>query len=119
MSNELHIQSGKDISSQIYEYYRNKILYGEYKPGEKLPSYKSLSEKYVVSYAPIKSAYQALEREGLIRLTFKGSIVNEQTKTVKDNIASTLDEMLQTALNFGAEKNDIAAAIEFIVKKYC
>lgn len=119
MSSELHIQSGKELSPQIYEFYRNKILYGDYKPGDKLPSYKSLSEKYAVSYAPIKSAYQALEREGFIRLSTKGSIVNEQPKAVKENIASTLDEMLQTALNFGAAKEDIIEAIEFIMEKYC
>ena len=116
---ELHIQSGKDLSHQIYEFYRNKICFGDYKPGDRLPSYKSLSEKYAISYSPIKAAYQALEREGFIRLTIKGSIVVEQPKTVKENIASKLDEMLQTALDFGAAKEDIVEAIDFIMEKYC
>ena len=105
---ELHIQSGKDLSPQIYEFYRNKICFGDYKPGDRLPSYKSLSEKYAISYSPIKAAYQALEREGFIRLSIKGSIV-----------ASKLDEMLQTALDFGAAKEDIVEAIDFIMEKYC
>ena len=116
---ELHIQSGKDLSPQIYEFYRNKICFGDYKPGDRLPSYKSLSEKYAISYSPIKAAYQALEREGFIRLTIKGSIVVEQPKTVKENIASKLDEMLQTALDFGEAKEDIVEAIDFIMEKYC
>lgn len=101
---ELHIQSGKDLSPQIYEFYRNKICFGDYKPGDRLPSYKSLSEKYAISYSPIKAAYQALEREGFIRLTIKGSIVVEQPKTVKENIASKLDEMLQTALDLAQQR---------------
>ena len=79
----------------------------------------TLSEKYAISYSPIKAAYQALEREGFIRLTIKGSIVVEQPKTVKENIASKLDEMLQTALDFGAAKEDIVEAIDFIMEKYC
>lgn len=78
-----------------------------------------VSEKYAISYSPIKAAYQALEREGFIRLTIKGSIVVEQPKTVKENIASKLDEMLQTALDFGAAKEDIVEAIDFIMEKYC
>lgn len=119
MNCELNLQPGKDISPQIYEYYRNKICFGNYKPGDRLPSYRFLSEKYAISYSPIKSAYQALEREGLIRLSIKGSIVVEQTKTVKENIASKLEETIQKALGFGAAKEDIVDAIELIMEKYC
>ena len=43
----------------------------------------------------------------------------EQPKTVKENIASKLDEILQTALDFGAAKEDIVEAIDFIMEKYC
>jgi GntR family transcriptional regulator len=119
MNSELHIKPGKDLAPQIYEFYRNKICFGDYKPGDKLPSYKSLAEKYAVSYSPIKTAYQSLEREGYIHLSTKGSIVIEQQKTVKENIASKLDEILQTALDFGAAKEDIVEAIDFIMEKYC
>ena len=49
MNSELHIKPGKDLAPQIYEFYRNKICFGDYKPGDKLPSYKSLAEKYAVS----------------------------------------------------------------------
>ena len=80
---------------------------------------KSLAEKYAVSYSPIKTAYQSLEREGYIHLSTKGSIVIEQPKTVKENIASKLDEILQTALDFGAAKEDIVEAIDFIMENYC
>ena len=110
MNSELHIKPGKDLAPQIYEFYRNKICFGEY---------KSLAEKYAVSYSPIKTAYQSLEREGYIHLSTKGSIVIEQPKTVKENIASKLDEILQTALDFGAAKEDIVEAIDFIMEKYC
>lgn len=78
-----------------------------------------LRKKYAVSYSPIKTAYQSLEREGYIHLSTKVSIVIEQPKTVKENIASKLDEMLQTALDFGAAKEDIVEAIDFIMEKYC
>lgn len=40
----------------------------------------------------------------------------EQPKTVKENIASKLDEILQTALDFGAAKEDIVEAIDFIME---
>lgn len=83
MNSELHIKPGKDLAPQIYEFYRNKICFGDYKPGDKLPSYKSLAEKYAVSYSPIKTAYQSLEREGYIHLSTKGSIVIEQQKRLR------------------------------------
>ena len=110
---------GKDLAPQIYEFYRNKICFGDYKPGDKLPSYKSLAEKYAGSYSPIKTAYQSLEREGYIHLSTKGSIVFLQPISVKEIIASLLVEIVQTARVCGASKEDIVEAIDFIMEKYC
>lgn len=119
MENELHLQHGKDLYPQFYDYYRNKIRFGDYKPGDKLPSYKALSDKYAVSLTTIKTAYQKLEREGYIRLTSKGSFVVERSSTPADSVSDSLDEAIQNALRFGATKKDISEAIENIIEKYC
>lgn len=119
MENELHLQQGKDLFPQFYDYYRNKICFGNYQPGDKLPTYKALSEKYSVSLTTIKKAYQLLEQDGYIKLTNKGSFVLEQSNTVIDTITEYIDKDIQTALHFGASRHEISQAIEHIFDKYC
>ncbi len=54
---ELHITQGETMYEQIYHFYADKIAYGEYKPGDKLPTYKLLSDKFSVSISTVKRAY--------------------------------------------------------------
>lgn len=119
MENELHLELGKDLYPQIYNYYKNKILYGEYKAGDKLPTYSAMCNRYAVSLTTVKKAYQRLEREGYISLSLKGSFVRERGETVAEAIAHSLDNDIENALTYGAAKEDISAAIESILEKYC
>lgn len=57
---------------------RNKILNGELRPGEKLPSERDLSNRFGVSTITIRTALSHLERDGLIlRKPGKGTFVRE------------------------------------------
>ncbi len=50
------------IASEI----RAKIVAGELKPGDRLPSISQLQKQYEVSAQPVKSALLVLQTEGLV-----------------------------------------------------
>lgn len=51
---------------QIYTAISDRILSGELKPGEELPSIRQLAADTTVSVITVKRAYQQLEAEGFI-----------------------------------------------------
>ena len=51
---------------EIYEYYKNLILLGRMKPGEKLPSIRRCALERQVSKTTIESSYMQLAAEGYI-----------------------------------------------------
>lgn len=54
------------IFKQLANYLKNKILSGELKPGERLPSIRVLSKAIQLSLDTVKAAYTDLSEEGLI-----------------------------------------------------
>ena len=51
----------------IYLDVKNKILQGDFKAGEKLPSKRIMADKMGCSIVTVESAYAMLEEEGYIR----------------------------------------------------
>lgn len=69
------------LYEQIYEEMKEAIRSGAFKPGDKLPSEKELSERYSVSRITSKKALEMLAEEGqIIRMAGKGSFVAENTE---------------------------------------
>ena len=56
----------KFLYDKIYEIIKNKIIKGEIKEGERLPSIRNLSKDINVSINTIKKVYYKLEEEGYI-----------------------------------------------------
>jgi GntR family transcriptional regulator len=56
----------KPIHIQIGNYLRKSIESGEYKPGDRLPTEKDLTEKFNTSKSPVRQALDTLRFEGLI-----------------------------------------------------
>ncbi len=52
---------------EIYELYRNDILKGVYKKGDKLPSKRVAADRHSVSTITIERAYELLDEEGYVR----------------------------------------------------
>lgn len=75
----------KTVTEYAYEHIKNKILAGEYQPGEKLTE-GNLADELEVSRTPIRDAIQRLASEGLIVATpHKGYTVTKMSrKDVKD-----------------------------------
>ena len=64
----LNPSSGIPIYLQIVEQLRHSIEIGALVEGDQLPAIRTLAEELVVSPNTVVKAYDALEREGLIRL---------------------------------------------------
>ncbi|HHY42051.1 MAG TPA: GntR family transcriptional regulator [Thermoanaerobacterales bacterium] len=56
----------RPLYEQIYESIKSKILKGELKPGDALPSIRQLAQDLKISVITIKRAYLELEQEKLI-----------------------------------------------------
>jgi GntR family transcriptional regulator/MocR family aminotransferase len=65
--------SGKiPMYRQLYEWFRRAILAGQLRPGQRVPSTRSLAAELKVSRIPISSAYEQLHAEGYFE-TFVGA----------------------------------------------
>ena len=61
---------------QIMEQIRQRVVLGEWKPGEQIPSIRAMAIALQISVITVKRAYLELEREGVIVTQHgKGSIV--------------------------------------------
>ena len=72
------------VSGAIYEQIRNKILNGELKPNDRLPSERTLINIFQRSRPTIREALRMLERSGLIE-TIPGSggaVIKEVTSSI-------------------------------------
>jgi GntR family transcriptional regulator len=67
---------GRPMYLQIMEQIKQKVVVGEWAPGEEIPSIRMMSVTLRVSVITVKRAYLELEREGVIFTQHgKGSIV--------------------------------------------
>ena len=65
------------LTQQVYDVLREKIIVGEYSPGNKL-DINRLAEEFGVSRSPVKDAINQLEHDGLIEIIpRKGTYVTE------------------------------------------
>ena len=83
---------------QLYNYIKKNIISGVFKPNEKLPSKRKLSEHLNISQNTIINAYELLlDEELIISLPQKGyyiSSYNLKTNNIKyDNITTSLSEI--------------------------
>ena len=56
----------RKLSDQVLDRLRDMILSGEVKPGDPLPSERSLMERFGVGRPAVREALQALHQNGLI-----------------------------------------------------
>ena len=102
-------------SAAIYEQVKGLILDGQLKPGDRLPSERSLMDLMGRSRPTIREALRMLERTGFIRIMpgSNGAIVQELTT---DEVTQSMEVMLQTnrvtldELSEYRAHNDVAVA---------
>lgn len=94
--------STSNLRSHIEQQIRNLILRGEFKPGERLVE-SEIAERMGVSRPPVREAFSALEREGLVvNIPRRGNFVVDFTSSDIEEIYS-----LRLLLEVGAIKRVI------------
>ena len=93
--------SGVPIYAQITEQMRAKILSGELKEGEMLPSIRLLAKELRISVITTKRAYEDLEQAGfLYTLPGKGSFVAAQNPEIhREEALRQVEQHLQNAID--------------------
>src|SRR6185312_9623012 len=69
---DLHSRAGVPIYRQLYDWFRTVITEGQMRPGQRLPSTRSLAAELKISRIPVANAYDQLVAEGYLE-TFPGA----------------------------------------------
>ena len=90
--------SGQPIYEQISAQIKFKILSGELREGEPLPSMRLLAKELRISVITTKRAYEELERDGFITsITGKGSFVaGKNLEFIREEHLRQIEEHLQS-----------------------
>lgn len=101
------------LYEQIVEGIKKEVSEGRIKPGEPLPSFRSLAEKLLVSLITVKRAYEELERQGIIFrkqglgtfISENGAIRNRELK--KRNAIRLMSRMVKEAMDADMKQEEI------------
>ena len=103
------------LSEMVGEQIKEAILTGRYKPGEKLPSEKSLCESFQVGRAVVRESLRSLESGGLISIK-RGSAGGIFAKELEPNALTTTFEWMVGLNNVSLEElTTTRAAVEMAV----
>lgn len=118
---EINVKSRKSIFEQVVEGFKELIISGVLKPGDKIPSVRDLSAQLTVNPNTIQKAYRQLDQEGWIySASGLGSFVAERPEGIPDTkkideltaqIASLAKQMMFLGLTADEVMDRVAAAI--------
>lgn len=101
---------GVPIYEQIVSQVKAKIIAGELREGDALPSMRLLAKELRISVITTKRAYEELEREGfIVSMTGKGSFVagrdlefvrEEQLRQIEEHMAAIAELAASYKLSF-------------------
>lgn len=101
---------GVPIYEQIVSQVKAKIIAGELREGDALPSMRLLAKELRISVITTKRAYEELEREGfIVSMTGKGSFVagrdlefvrEEQLRQIEEHVAAIAELAASCKLSF-------------------
>ena len=115
--------SSSPIYEQISKQIRSKIIIGELKPGDPLPSIRSLAREIEVSVTTTKKAYDLLEREGYLdSVTGKGTFVAEKNEELIHEIKmkiieDRISEAVSDARLFGVSRKKLNEMLNLLYEE--
>lgn len=113
--------AGGPLYEQIVEAVKREICNGRIKPGQPLPSFRSLAEQLLVSVITVKRAYEELEREGIIyRRQGLGTFVSENgaarsRKAKLKNATDLFKEAVSEARGAGMGDEEIMTLLQDMI----
>lgn len=95
---------GVPIYEQIVSQIKAKIIAGELREGDALPSMRLLAKELRISVITTKRAYEELEREGfIVSMTGKGSFVaGKDLKFVREEHLRQIEELMGRIVELAA-----------------
>lgn len=110
----LNRRGGVPIRDQIKAQVELKILGGDFKAGQRLPSVRALARRLKVHANTVSAAYQQLEDAGHLELRAGSGVFVRSAGPRAPQEARDLDEMIRLALHMALERysgEDVRAAV--------
>jgi len=110
--------SDEPLQGQLARQIRAKILTGDLREGDALPSIRALATEQRVSVITVQRAYERLERDGLLqsrrRRGFFVATLSDQSKRerAEQQFKEQIEPLIQNALAEGLSPEDIAQIME-------
>ncbi len=114
--------SDRPLYEQIYTQIKGKIMTGELKEGEALPTIRSLAQALKISVITTARAYSDLEKDGFIHtVTGKGSFVAPRNVELfreenRRQIELKLSEAVELARLGGIPGEEVRAALDLLLE---
>lgn len=112
-----NLNSDRPIYTQILEVIQLRIIVGQYKPGEKIPSVRELAAEAGVNPNTMQKALSELERSGLVMAQrTSGRIVTEDMEMIRQTRNMLAKEQIEVFINkmkeLGFDKKEIIMLLE-------
>lgn len=112
-----NLNSDRPIYAQILEVIQLRIIVGQYKPGEKIPSVRELAAEAGVNPNTMQKALSELERSGLVMAQrTSGRIVTEDMEMIKQTRNILAKEQVEAFIGkmkeLGFSKKEVMMLLE-------
>ena len=114
--------NGTPIYRQIIQQIEYAILSGRMKPGDKLPTIRSLAVELKTNPNTIAKAYGEMEIRGILETQVgSGTYISDKKQVIEDDslnrkIREVLGRFLQEMRDLGVENKDVIKLIESFIK---
>ena len=114
--------SGAPIYEQIVSQIKDKIIQGELREEEMLPSVRTFAKELKVSALTVKKAYDALEEEGfVVTVHGKGSFVTmanqeRMLEAKKREVEADLEMAIRKGRSCGMSNQEIAELFQIVLE---
>ncbi|MGN0144261.1 MAG: GntR family transcriptional regulator [Clostridium sp.] len=117
-----NFSNDRPIYLQLMEKIQLKIICGDYKPGEKLPSVRDIASEASVNPNTMQKALTELEKTGLVfSKRTSGRFITEDSnmiKNIKNNLAKEqINDFLKNMKKIGYTKEETIKLVETIIKE--
>jgi DNA-binding transcriptional regulator YhcF (GntR family) len=102
---------------QIAEYYRRKIIMGELKDGDTLPSKRELTETEHISMSTVNLAYDELVSDGYVVLMNKRYCVCSKPRNIVERTKAAISKLMIEARKHGLTESDINEIVDIVRNK--
>lgn len=115
-------KDNRPIYTQLVEQITLKIVSGEYKIGEKLPSVRDLASEATVNPNTMQKALAELERRGLVySVRTSGRFITQDCNIIKDTqttlVKDEIKEFLEKMQKIGFDKNRLLTTLKEVIKE--